>query len=579
MTNAAFKRGGSFLVDTLLPEEIFTPEDFDAEQKMYAKTAREFVEKDVLPRDAEIEAKELDVTVGLLKKSGELGLLMADIPEEYGGLGLDKASAALIVESLAGQGSYQVFHLVQTGIGSLPIVYYGTPEQKRRYLPGLADGSLLGCYGLTETAAGSDALAARTKAVLSADGSHYVLNGSKQFITSARVADVLIVFAKVDGERFTGFLVDKGTAGLSFGPDEHKMGIHGCTTSSIVFQDVQVPVGNVLGEIGQGHKIAFNILNIGRFKLGALAVGMCKRAIEHSLAYCLERKQFGQRLVAFGAIREKLGQMVVRAYAAESMAYRTVGLIDQLLAGAADKYGEAGLDSIEEYSVECSMVKVLGSEALDYVVDEMVQCYGGYGYCGEYPAEAYYRDSRINRIYEGTNEINRLVIATMLVRKATSGVLPLFEAAEDVGAPAEAETGVVGAEQAVVANLKKIALLVLGLAARKYGKGLGKEQSIVLRLADLVAAAYVAESTLLRTQKDLSRRGEAGAALPVAVTRITCEEAIDQAESLARQCLVAMGESGSLETLGALVKRTPADVVAAREVIAAKLVEMERLTI
>ncbi len=579
MPDAAFKKGGSFLVDMVLPEEIFTPEDLTLEQLMYAKTARDFIEKEVLPRSAEIEAKELDVTIGLLRKSGELGLLMADIPEEYGGMGLDKASAALIVENLAGQGSYQVFHLVQTGIGSLPIIYYGTPEQKRRYLPGIADGSLLGCYGLTETAAGSDALAARTKAVLSADGSHYVLNGSKQFITSARIADVLIIFAKVDGKEFTGFLVDKGTPGLSFGPDEHKMGIHGCTTSSVIFVDAQVPVGNVLGQIGQGHKIAFNILNIGRFKLGALAVGMCKRAIEHSLTYCLDRKQFGKRLVEFGAIREKLGQMFVCMYAAESMAYRTVGLIDQLLAGAADKYGEAGLDSIEEYSVECSMAKVLGSEALDYVVDEMVQCFGGYGYCGEYPAEAYYRDSRINRIYEGTNEINRLVIATMLVRKAAGGVLPLFEAAKDVGGPATVEAGVLGDGQAVVANLKKIALLVLGLAAQKYGKGLGKEQSIVLRLADLVIAAYVAESTLLRAQKDVARRGEAGAALPVAAARVTCEEAIDQAESLARQCLVAMDERAVLDSLAALVKRVPADVVAAREVIAARLVEMERLVV
>ncbi len=273
MSEMAFKRGGSFLLDDVLPDEIFTPEDFDSEQQMYAKTARDFIEKEVLPRSAEIEAKELSVTLGLLRKSGELGLLMADIPEEYGGMALDKASVALIIENLAGQGSYQVFHLVQTGIGSLPIVYYGTPAQKEKYLPGIADGSVLGCYGLTETSAGSDALACRTKAVLSEDGKHYVLNGSKQFITGARFSDVLIVFAKVDGEHFTGFLVDKGIPGLSFGPDEHKMGIHGCATSSIILEDVQVPVGNVLGEIGQGHKIAFNVLNIGRFKLGAMIVG------------------------------------------------------------------------------------------------------------------------------------------------------------------------------------------------------------------------------------------------------------------------------------------------------------------
>ncbi len=578
MADGTYKRGGSFLIERTTAEEVFTPEDFSAEQLLYAKTARDFIENEVLPRNEEIEAKNLELSVGLLKQAGELGLLMADVPEEYGGLGLDKASTALIVENLAGQGSFQVFHLVQTGIGTLPIVYYGTPQQKEKYLPGLADGSLLSCYGLTEPGAGSDAMASRTKAVLSEDGTHYILNGTKQFITSARIADVLVIFGKVDGQHFTGFLVEKGAPGLSFGPDEHKMGLLGCTTSTIILEDVKVPVENVLGEVGQGHKAAFNILNIGRFKLGAMTVGICKKAIGHALAYDLERKQFGKRLVEFGAIREKLARMYVRTYAAEAATYRTVGMIDQILAAGGDKSGEAALRSIEEYSVECSMVKVLGSEALDYVVDETVQCFGGYGYCGEYPAEAYYRDSRINRIYEGTNEINRIIVPTMLLRKAAAGALPLLDSAADWQA-APSAAGVLGAEQTIVANLKKITLAALGLAAVKYGKAVKNEQAILLRLADLVMLAYTAESTMLRAAKDVVRRGEDGAVLPVAVARITCEEALGQAETLAREILVAMGERAALKNLAELVKREPADTVALRETIAARLVEMERLVV
>ncbi len=563
-------KGGEFLTAAAEAAEIFTPEDFTPEQVLYAKTARDFVEQEVLPRAAEIEAKDLAVSVGLMRKAGELGLLMADVPEEFGGLSLDKASSALIVENMAGQGSYQVFHLVQTGIGSLPIVYYGTPAQKERYLPGLADGTVLGCYGLTEPSAGSDALSCRTKAVLSADGRHYVLNGTKQFITSAKIADVLIVFAKVDGAHFTGFLVDRGTPGLSFGPDEHKMGIRGTTTSTVILEDARVPVENVLGQIGQGHKIAFNILNIGRFKLGALAVGMCKRALEHALGYCLERKQFGKRLVEFGAIREKLGEMVVRTYAAEAATYRTVGLIDQLLAAAGDDHGEASLRSIEEFSVECSMVKVLGSEALDWVADEMVQCFGGYGYCAEYPAEAFYRDSRINRIYEGTNEINRLLVPTMLLRRAAAGELSL--------APAPAPTGLLAAELDAVARLKGLAVAGLARAA-EAGKAVAGQQAVLLRLADLAMLAFTAESTVLRAQKDAGRRGEVGAALPLAIARITCEDALDRAGILARQAFLALGAAGELAAVEGVTRRPPVDTLALRETVAARLIERERLVL
>jgi alkylation response protein AidB-like acyl-CoA dehydrogenase len=355
---------------------------------------------------------------------------MADVPEEYGGLALDKASSAIITENLSGQGSFAVAFGAHVGIGTLPIVYYGTPEQKEKYLPSLADGSKVACYCLTEPTAGSDSLSGRAKAVLSRDGKHYVLNGTKQFITNGGIADVFIVFAKIDGEHFTGFVVEKGTPGLSIGPEEHKMGIAGSSTTTVILEDALVPVENVLGAMGKGHKIAFNILNIGRFKLGVGAVGNCKLAVSQALDYALERKQFGRRLADFGLIREKLAEMYVRTFASESAAYRTVGLIDDLLKSEDSGHGEAALRSIEEYSVECAMMKVFGSEILDYVVDETVQVFGGYGYCSEYPAERSYRDARINRIFEGTNEVNRLLIPGMLLRKGMKGEIPLFETAE-----------------------------------------------------------------------------------------------------------------------------------------------------
>lgn len=588
MSDVSYVKGGSFLVRDTAPGDIFTPEDLTPEQLQFAKTARDFVVNEAIPASDAIENKEFEVTRKLFRKAGELGLLMADVPEEYGGLGLDKASSALITENMSGQGSFSVMYGAHVGIGTLPIVYYGTPELKRKYLPGLADGSTVGCYCLTEPQAGSDALSGRTKAVLSADGTHYVLNGTKQFITNGGLAQVFIVFAKIDGEHFTGFVLDRDTPGLTVGPEEHKLGIRGSSTTTVILEDARVPAGNVLGEIGQGHKIAFNILNIGRFKLGAGCVGSCRFAIEHALAYALERKQFGKRLADFGLIREKLAEMVVRTYAAQSAVYRTVGLIDHLLASGG-AHGEAALQSIEEYSVECAMVKVLGSEALDYVVDEAVQVFGGYGYCAEYPVERYYRDSRINRIFEGTNEINRMLVPGMLLRKAMKGEIPLFQAAkalqeELMGIPTfdfEAEAGLLEAEAKLVANLKKIALFVAGVAAQKYGKALAEQQVVLSRLADLCIAAYTAESTLLRALKDAGKRGEAAAAVPVAIARIACEQAMSRVEGLAREALAAMESGDTLTTMLAalrrLLRRTPADTVALRDRIAAKLVEMERL--
>ncbi len=589
MSETSYVKGGSFLIRETAPDDVFTPEDFSSEQLQFAKTARDFIDNEVLPLNDSIEAKEPGVTEELMRKAGELGLLMADVPEEYGGLGLDKASSALITESMSGQGSFSVVYGAHVGIGTLPIVYYGTPEQKQRYLPGLADGTSVGCYCLTEPTAGSDALSIRAKAVLSEDGKHYILNGTKQFITNGGIAKVFIVFAKVDGEHFTGFVLDRDTPGLKIGPEEHKMGIVGSSTTTVILEDARVPVENVLGEIGQGHKIAFNILNIGRFKLGAGAVGSAKRALDDALAYALERKQFGRRLADFGAIREKLAEMYARIYGAESTVYRTVGLIDQLLQASGAGHDEAALRSIEEYSIECAMVKVYGSEVLDYVVDETVQVYGGYGYCAEYPAERYYRDSRINRIFEGTNEINRMLVPGMLLRKAMKGDLPLFQAAkalqeELMGIPSfdtEAELGLLDPEKKLVANLKKICLFVAGVAAQKFGKHLAEQQAVLMRLADLAIQAYVAESTVLRALKDAASRGEEAAALPLASAQIVTEQAASASEAVARDALAAIETGDTLATMLAalrrLVRRTPADTVGQREVIASKIVEMERV--
>ncbi|MBI5014953.1 MAG: acyl-CoA dehydrogenase family protein [Deltaproteobacteria bacterium] len=580
MTQTDTTCGAGFLLGDAAPEDVFTPEDFSAEQLLYAKTARDFMRNEVLPVSDRIEAKDFGLVRDLLRKAGELGLLMADVPEEYGGLALDKASGALIAENISGQGSFQTILSGHTGIGSLPLVYYGSQALQARYLPDMAVGAKIGCYALTEPAAGSDALACRTKAVLSADGAHYVLNGTKQFITNAGFADLFTVFAKVDGQHFTGFLLERETPGLSVGPEEHKMGLKGSSTTTVILDDARVPVENVLGQVGQGHKIAFNILNIGRFKIGAGAVGQGKWALEYALAYCLERKQFGKRIAEFGAIREKLAEMFVRLYSAEAATYRTIGLIDRLLQAGDGAHGEAALRSIEEYNLECAAVKVVGSEVLGYVVDEAVQCFGGYGYCAEYPVEALYRDSRIARIYEGTNEINRLLIATQLLRRAGRSQLPLLEAAAEVErALAESTTaaeqpssGPVATEATLVATLKRVLLLCLKAVAESSQTA----TMVPARLADLFALVYVAESTRLRAAKDAARRGVGRAAGAVAAARITCESAQERAESLARQVLVATGRRDLLAGLGRLTAREPADVLALKELIAARLVEAER---
>ena len=586
MGEHTYARGASFLLSPTDLQDVFTPGEFTPEQRMFAKAARDFVEREVFPVSDRIEAKEDGLMAALIRKSGELGLLAADIPEEYGGLGLDKTTSALIFESLAGQGSFLVVFGGQVGIGCLPIVYYGTHDTRMKYLPSIADGTKIGCFALTEPAAGSDAMACRTKAVLSGDGSHYVLNGTKQFITSAGIADIFIVFAKVDGAGLTGFVLERDTPGLSIGPEEHKMGLHGTVTNTVLLDDARVPAENVLGEVGRGHKIAFNILNIGRFKIGSSAVGACKLAIQHALTYCLERKQFGRRLAEFGAIREKLAEMFARTYAAEAVAYRTVGLIDRLLGQKGNDPGEASLRAIEEYAVECAMVKVIGSETLDYVADEAMQCFGGYGYCADYPLERFYRDSRVNRIFEGTNEINRQLIPTMMLRKAAAGEIPLQAALDSAGAgqwarAPSAGDGPLGTERGAVERLKELCLFSTALAVRRHGKSLSAEQALLSRLADLMMAVYRAESTLLRALKDAARKGQATASLAVAAARIVCEEAMDRGETLARQVLAGTetgaGLQQGLAVIAGLSERIPTDTLALREEIAARLVEVEHL--
>ncbi|MBF0526818.1 MAG: acyl-CoA dehydrogenase family protein, partial [Deltaproteobacteria bacterium] len=468
-------KGGAFLIEDRTPEEFFTPEDFTGEHKMILNTALAFVKKEVWPRISDIEAKTEGVSKHLLAVAGELGLNGTDIPEAYGGLGLDKISTAVVTEAMGGAAAFATSHGAHTGIGTLPIVYFGTEEQKQKYLPALASGEAFGAYALTESGAGSDALNAKTKAVLSDDGKYYILNGEKMFITNAGWAETFITYAKVDGDKFTAFIVERGFPGVSVGAEEKKMGIHGSSTRTLILEDAKVPVENVLHAIGKGHQVAFNILNIGRYKLGAATVGACKVALEAAVKYAKGRIQFGQSIANFGLIKEKLARMAVSNYMAESIIYRISGLIDTKLHELEEQNRTSGQDiaeGIEEYAIECSIAKVYGSETASYVMDEMVQIYGGYGYVSEYPAERMYRDCRINRIYEGTNEINRMIIPGTLMRRAMKGQLPLMDALQKLTPEIMAfdpkavklGEGPLAVQQQMIKMCKKIGLMTAGLA-------------------------------------------------------------------------------------------------------------------
>ena len=516
-TTIQHHRGGSFLIESVAPSDIFTPEDFEQEALLLAQTTREFIANEVEPVMERLEAKEDGLMVKLLKKAGEIGLLCTDVPETYGGLDLPKAASMLLVENLARGGSFPVTHGAHSGIGTLPLVYFGTEEQKNTWLPRLATGEIVGAYALTETGSGSDALAARATARL--EGEEWILNGEKQFITNAGFADLYIVFAKIDGEKFSAFIVPASAPGVSVGEEEHKMGIRGSSTRSLILQDARIPRSSLLGEEGRGHVIAFNILNVGRFKLGAGAVGGAKVCIDDALRYGRERTQFGKPLTSFPLIQGKLAEMAALTFAGESATYRTAGLLDAAIAAidpqSAD-HDRAVIEAIEEHSIECSIIKVLGSEVLDFAADECVQIFGGYGYVEDYPAERYYRDARINRIYEGTNEINRMVITGMLLKRAMKGELALMAAAKqvqdallaipDLGNGAERSDFADAIDQ--VERAKKALLLVAGVASLKFGPAIQKEQELLSWLADMVIQTYALESAVLRARKMRSAGSE-----------------------------------------------------------------------
>jgi alkylation response protein AidB-like acyl-CoA dehydrogenase len=559
-------KGGGFLIEDLTHDKVFTPEDITEEQRMFAGAAEEFLRKEVLPREDEIYAKNWQTHRELMVKAGEIGLLSIDIPEKYGGLGLSKVSSAVVGEQFALQASFAGTQSSHVNIGTLPVVFFGTEEQKQRYLPRLATGEMIGAYALTEPQSGSDALAAKTRAVLSEDGRHYVLNGQKMWITNGGFADLFTVFAKVDGERFTAFLVERGP-GLVSGHEEKKLGLDGSSTTALMLEDCRVPVENVLGEIGRGHKIAFNVLNIGRLKLGARSVGTIKLSLAQSVEYAKERHQFGQAIANFGLIKQKIAEMTVRAYVGESMLYRTLGTIDQALEGVDKDEPVEVLRVLEQYAIECSIIKVWESEALAYVVDEQVQVFGGYGYSKDYPAERAYRDARIARIYEGTNEINRIVIASQLLRRARAGELALPEAA--VGAPSDSQD-----EARMVGAAKAMTLAAIQAVDRAYGERARDEQEQLALISDMVMDVYAMESALLRTQRLIAERGREAVSVQSDITAVFAREAAARIERAARTVLTETGTGDEL--LDQLAERAPIKAIAARRRVADAIIQAGR---
>ncbi|MDQ5845645.1 MAG: acyl-CoA dehydrogenase family protein [Acidobacteriota bacterium] len=574
-------KGGAFLIEERTTEEIFTPEDFTEEHRMIADTTRQFIDNEVIPRIDELEKHDWALARELVKKAADLGLISANIPEEYGGLGLDQTSGALVGENIGRCASFATTLGAESGIGLLPIIYFATEAAKEKYLPKIATGELITAYALTEAGSGSDAMAAKATAKLSADGTHYLLNGEKMFLTNGGFADIFIVFAKVDGDKFSAFIVEKQD-GVTPGAEEHKMGIKGSSTTPLVLTDAKAPVENLLAEVGKGHKIAFNTLNIGRFKLGAMCIGGMKLMIHESVRYANEREQFGKPISSFGAIKAKIAEMAIRTWVGESMIYRTLGMIESAITDPTDP--NAKLKAIEEYSAECSIIKVALSEYCDFVADEMVQIYGGYGYSAHYPAERAYRDSRINRIFEGTNEINRMLIPGRLMKAALSGNLALLPAAQalmdEILTPQMAsfddDEGILAAEQKLAKNAKKVALMTLGTAAQKYMMKLGDQQEILLGIADIIMDAYAMESAILRAQKLAASQGEDAAARYIDMTRVFCNDAVERIDVHAKNTLAGMAEGDELRTLLAALRRftklTPMNTIVARQRVADVLI-------
>src|SRR5271169_6857712 len=585
--------GGSFLLEERNPNEVFTPEDFTEEHLQIAKTAEEFATNEIVPAAEKLEHKEWALARDLIKKASELGLSSVDIPEAYGGSDMDKVSSCIIADRTAKYAGFATTWGAHTGIGTLPIVYFGTAQQKQKYLPRLAAGEIVGAYALSESSSGSDALNCRARAQLSKDVKTYTLNGEKMWITNAGFADLFTVFAKVDGEKFTAFLVEKTFAGFSIGAEEHKMGIRGSSTCPIILNDCKVPAENVLGEIGKGHVIAFNILNVGRFKLGAMCVGGARVSIASAIGYAKQRKAFGKVIADFGLVREKIANMATLLYVGESMVYRTVAMMDAALSEVDKSAADASkqmLKAIEEYAVECSIIKVWGSEMIDYIVDETLQIYAGYGFVEEYPAERAYRDARINRIFEGTNEINRLIITGFLLKRAMTGQLPLMPAIkklmdEVLSGPSMSEDleGPLADERKLVAQAKKLGLFVSGAATQKYMMTIQDQQEVMGAIADMTIEIYAMESAVLRAQKMVEQKGEASAELPMAMTRVYLTQALEKVEAAAKKVIADVAEGDMLRTQLAIVRRLskhePFNTIALRQQIAQKTIEAGKYTL
>ena len=587
VTQQASLKGGEFIIKPTDAQSIFTPADFTEEQVMMHQTCIDFVAAEVTPLLDRLDNHEEGLMRGLMEKAGQLGLFGVSIPEQFGGLDMDFPTALRVTEGLGGGHSFPVAFAAHTGIAMLPILYFGNDEQKAKYLPGLTDGTLMGSYCLTEPGSGSDALSAKTKAVLNAEGTHYVMNGQKMWITNAGFADVFIVFAQIDGDQFTGFIVDKDTPGLSLGNEEHKMGIKGSSTRQVFLSDALVPKENVLGEIGKGHLIAFNVLNIGRIKLAAACLGATKMAATLSVKYANERVQFKMPIAKFGAIRYKLAQQAIRIYAAESAIYRAgadIYRMEQQLMAEGKGANEALLGAAREFAVECAILKVEGSEVLDYVVDEGVQIYGGYGFSADYPMDRAYRDSRINRIFEGTNEINRLLAVDMILKKGLKGEIDLMGPAQAVqqelmsipSMSQDDETGLFAKELKTIANLKKAILMVAGSAVQKFTATLAKEQELLMNIADMSIKVYIAESTILRVEKEASAKGEEALSVEADIARVYLADAVDLVEKAAKDAIGSMAEGDEQRLLLMGLKRfTKAELINVKESrrrIAAKLI-------
>jgi alkylation response protein AidB-like acyl-CoA dehydrogenase len=586
-----FVKGGEFLIESISYRKIFTPEDFTEEQRLIAKAAIEFAVGEIQPQGEDIEAQKEGLLPGLLKKAGELGFLSGEISEEYGGQELDKVSITLMLEKLSqGGGSFMASYGVHTGVGSLPIFFFGNRDQKRRYLPKMATGEMIAAYALTEPEAGSDALSGKTKATLSPDGKYYVLNGQKQFITNAGFADVFMTYAKVDEEKFTSFIVEKKFEGVSVDEEENKMGIKGSSTRSVLFTDAKVPVENVLGEVGKGHVVAFNSLNIGRLKLGAGCVGSIKVVLQDAVAYAKQRVQFGKPIAEFGLIKHKIAEMAIRTFTVESMVYRTAEMTDRILQRIDPQAEDVGIQmarAIEEYAIEDSINKIYASEMLDYIVDEALQIHGGYGYIHDYAIERGYRDSRMSRIVEGTNEINRLLIMDMLTKRAMKNRLPVLVAAQKVAnelltlrPKIEADDGKLTLQKEMVEMSKKIALFVAGAAVQKYMMKLADEQEILASISDMVIEVFAMESALLRAMKSMEKFGDEKSQIQKAMVQVYVNDAFNRLEGFAKQAFAAIAEGDTLRAqlsaLKKLTRFTPVNTVALRREIADAVIKVGR---